>query len=1511
MLRKSYKAVMALVILFLSTLPSASQDNPDRSIDAAKLIVGPRAPYEKYELDESILKWAAQNLYAPDERFGKLMVNIASGVTSFDAHNWHYEKMTLEKIFEQNTKAIGSLAKLVYPDASKLKRIKVNYEFNSSAGEKKYCFAWLTSETDENIKLLGNHFEITNLLKKDSSVLYYGYEEVDFHKEIAEHLKHNDFDYWMCLQFGGRWSAAGSVWDRCFNMAVFAYQRGLYDDAESLLKFAVEKEPLIFYFAADGYAYEDLLKTVAALAGKGHEEAIPFFEHIVNFFPFTSYGKQAEDLLKGCRQVVQDKKGWMTAEPESLTLDQRVKYWVERLPDICGSQLSFPGGPEIFSYRDDAKMPSDRIVDLGRTAIPALIECLGDTRPTRSWYAQRDFYPVRSIVRVEGVAVRCIEKITDITFYNNSSTGAFFSDEEPESREKAIREIKEWWDKFKDKPQIDIYIDRLEKAQQSEKVELLRKIEEIDSGRVDSIALLKKWTAENNPYFSTTYSEELANRGDFTYMQALRRSLKKTLEEGGHSFSGFNNIRYLLNHGGAEDYKFLRIVAKRDFDAGTEPHTESSTWSAIYSAVEGNQLPKSVPLHIDVLSHRQQTGVRYIDEQHNNVQFGAADRNMEALIKITGHNEGYNQVAPSEERFAAMDRWLEWWQKEGEADFFSKYPEAREVAELEKIFGGPIDANKLSPMVSVKDAEFGAVISYDVPRDELLKLANSRKIICKVDMFGKYLFQWNSHNDAIAWFATVKPFKPAAQAKQNIVKINDNFEVDGASAGPDGKIWVWCGKDDKLSIEDIKAFVQIEIRSLSQKQLLFVPGTSYIFVDSKNRLWLNPYFYRNTLLCYDLGTKKWSERKGSVPDYEQLEDSNKTVDFWGAPYESKSGVVFFPDRHGIHVFDSRNGGWSYQPLYEKNIKEKVYYAHNITGIFGQPFFAEDAAGNIYVWTSWGSCGWTGTLGYWIFDGVKWTNNVSEYHLGSVLPLAGGDVVILDEEYKLWLYRGEKMIPEEEARKILFPNLYFQNMYNRNGDNNRTQYLSLKGVVNYDTLFGFDAVGYVVTPEGKLKELGEGAGDFFKGMSFLEDNKGWLWTYNKNIIIGMSADGKEFKPLERTRNLNNVSLLASGKDGNIYLTVGRNIWKLDPHAEYASQNELSFSALPAMRVEIQDIACPDTAGRVWCTFKARGAFASVFDGKNWNVFKDSEDRYNGSIQGFIEAFPGRKGDMIFLDWHHRYCLFDAEGWVREPSFQELAMKHNERVKKVLEYPTPPSFSQGFYITSDKKGRLWWAHWEHGWGVVIDKDTSIDGMKSNVSIKPAPGYPLYGIIPLDNGKDVLIMKEKGDIVVVAAEGNAIIEEMKPEIFVNHDICGEFFYDKEGLIWVKGEKESRVFNADGDIVDSVPGKALMEDSKGSIWYQVSQWNASAIVRRDSGGKTLVRKLSDNAFVSIAEGIDGAYWILTMEGLEKIAVEKDAITTMERYYMPVSSWDRIWCDKEGRVWQVHNKQLIRYATD
>jgi hypothetical protein len=78
--------------------------------------------------------------------------------------------------------------------------------------------------------------------------------------------------------------------------------------------------------------------------------------------------------------------------------------------------------------------------------------------------------------------------------------------------------------------------------------------------------------------------------------------------------------------------------------------------------------------------------------------------------------------------------------------------------------------------------------------------------------------------------------------------------------------------------------------------------------------------------------------------------------------------------------------------------------------------------------------------------------------------------------------------------------------------------------------------------------------------------------------------------------------------------------------------------------------------------------------------------------------------------------------------------------------------------------------------------------------------------------------------------------------------------------------------------------------------------VLYRDAAGNETsfeVPNISKGA--SFAEAPDGSVWTLTDSELIRIRAEAGRLSIVERYPVNVLDADRVFCDREGRVWMVH----------
>lgn len=168
----------------------------------------------------------------------------------------------------------------------------------------------------------------------------------------------------------------------------------------------------------------------------------------------------------------------------------------------------------------------------------------------------------------------------------------------------------------------------------------------------------------------------------------------------------------------------------------------------------------------------------------------------------------------------------------------------------------------------------------------------------------------------------------------------------------------WFELEGNASLDETKSRVQ-------QSALVkapYVVGAKILLHDKKGRIWLQQGSTSLLLLGYDPGSGTWLERKPIAQGH-----------FTGSAFESSQGILYFSDNLGVHVFDGRE--WTYQPLFELNLKHDLW--HGDIQAFNPPKFIQDAQGRVFVWSEWGTWGWTGTVGVFVHDGHTWQHRFFE------------------------------------------------------------------------------------------------------------------------------------------------------------------------------------------------------------------------------------------------------------------------------------------------------------------------------------------------------------------------------------------------------------------------------------------------------------------------------------------------------------------------------------------------------
>jgi hypothetical protein len=1276
----------------------------------------------------------------------------------------------------------------------------------------------------------------------------------------------------------------------------------------------------------------------------------------------SSYGGQVKDLLAELeKQLAEDYELAETATPtpERLRVDRRIPYFLARLPEMHKNANNTGGwwyDFEMFATRQ-APLVSDRLVEIGRPAVPGLIEHLTDRRVTRLVHS-RDCFEHRAIpLRAQDVALACIEKLLKMTFYQPSVDGrrqvnvngrdtvevimARFSMEPESKREEVIGKIRKWWKTFGEKPTAEGLVARLDQVPVAERMGMLREIEASERSPLPgAAALMKRWASADVPERLWIYADELARRKDRWLLPALRGRLGEA-----QAADLGKCAAVLLAHGDAADYRWLRRACREDMGRGRRLH-DSRLWGFVYEQVHDSRNVLAMPLLVDLLAEREVITVQWMVGPNGTKGLSPAEVCLATIERLTGHEETARPGVPAEDRFAPVDRWAAWWRKEGADAFLRGHPEVRRVMEDDQAFAERNLAG-LPSLVSV--AVDAGPIDYRVPRAEVAQFVARGEIIARGTEEAP-AFRFANAGAAAQWFAQARPLVPTpgatASSPLEEYKVSDAPHAQeghggGVAFDRQGRPWAW-----QEVLERAHGTWQEQVEKVAAGQGNLVTGCRILLFDRHDRLWAVPYAVGG-LYAYDLRQHTWVVRKDPPvePPGKDPRGRELVPCVTGPAYESRSGTLFFGDRIGVHVFDGRQ--WQFHKLYQRNIDEDRFYdplnrprgaprpANVLQEIhaFDEPRFSEDAAGRVYVWTPWGNFGWAGTIGFWVCDHGTWKNVDASERLAAVIPREPDELWLLAEPKSLAdriapragcevsVLKAGRLISGEEAQRLLSPNVQFKGVRLMGSGNDGTAVLLLEEATVLDPLAKETYHALALRPKGPALDLGSHGGQFLARAwhSVIIDPLGRIWRGNYyGEGLGMiSADGRQITTFPITQRFPHIQVGAADAK-HVYFWASASWWRLNPDTALSAAD--SQPLLPAMVVRGDRTVGLDSLGRMWCCWDEPEPHVMVCDRGTWNPCPDAKD--GETLEKMIAVFPGVDGAMVVRDHRGRFHLFDAHGHVTAESAERLAIDHSSRLRDALPYPPHPCANRGFHLAKDAQGRIWWMEAED-WGVV-DGKTAIRGNRTD-QLANVPGALLKLLYPLGDGGRVLLGVQREMQGSVPAECAAAVFAVRDgrlakladsdvsllplHVFASQPVA---LTDNQGRAWINSGgdakkprwliSQSHAVDSQGKVVLSHPGWAMLEDRNKGLWFKQLWPGPAAVLRREANGRdataVLPNLLPDANF---AEAPDGSVWTLTRTELVHLAASGDHLSVVERYPVPVGQQDQVFCARDGRVWMLH----------
>ena len=295
--------------------------------------------------------------------------------------------------------------------------------------------------------------------------------------------------------------------------------------------------------------------------------------------PKSQYEEQVTGYVASLEKMVPEDAATKFDKPvEKMTPDEQAAYWVFALRDVRAQQWSQPGYCQITATEDPAPA---KLKALGKPAIAALMECLGDRRLTRSVGFWRDFSPNRTVLTYHDAAVQLLDEITGLNLYQRASTSDYPS---LKGEEKLVKAYRDWWEKAKSQEPEDWWTESLETPGERPRAEAAQRL---FASRGDSClpALLKGLAnAGGDKYAIMTVLG--GAKGD-TILPALR----KELAAGPKSHTLRALAVAMGRHGSEEGFEALAEASKRspagwDLRGDLSALIESGRWKFTRIAID-------------------------------------------------------------------------------------------------------------------------------------------------------------------------------------------------------------------------------------------------------------------------------------------------------------------------------------------------------------------------------------------------------------------------------------------------------------------------------------------------------------------------------------------------------------------------------------------------------------------------------------------------------------------------------------------------------------------------------------------------------------------------------------------------------------------------------------------------------------------------------------------------------------------------------------------------------------
>lgn len=454
-------------------------------------------------------------------------------------------------------------------------------------------------------------------------------------------------------------------------LALWAYQRGDRASGRALLQQALdflhrkdqkEEETDVYLLASAAAGARKVSLICEAHAGAPRSRLRDGWKRLASLPP-NRHSELVDLMAKGYERQCREDEGFREFSEEELgklPASERAAYWVHLLREIDSRQWSDPGSVSVLGWggwSDEAKKekpwPPAKLVELRFDAIPALIEHMDDTSPTRAmgwWrsFAADSYY----LLTVADASEEIFQSITGVSLYERRSTsGTMTRDGRAAEVKKAARE---WWEEARKKTPEERLLDLLKENLVQAATELIqgygekhlaRVVEEVKKRPDRTGNLVPNLHEELGPEHADLLRAMLGAKDGHTLMNATSALIRVSSDT-----SGVKEVLRRLQgppSTGSFDQidldRALPLLAKHEQAAGTDlvvemlGRTEGRSDRDLFAAAPCFACPRVLDALLPWLDRTEETGTSYGDGYEPRWCDDAA----EAIARATGWPKGW------------------------------------------------------------------------------------------------------------------------------------------------------------------------------------------------------------------------------------------------------------------------------------------------------------------------------------------------------------------------------------------------------------------------------------------------------------------------------------------------------------------------------------------------------------------------------------------------------------------------------------------------------------------------------------------------------------------------------------------------------------------------------------------------------------------------------------------------------------------------------------------------------